>query len=310
MLTLNPTRAPSVPGPGGAGSRPTASGIVAAVAAERTALVRYASHMTGSEPEGAAFAGRVIDHALERSDRLADGADTRAWLYQIAYHLVVEDGRHHESEVSLGGTERLWRDGAYGVDVGTVVERSAAKAALGDAVLRLPVHYRNVVVLHDALGWSVEEIAGMLGVAAPAARDRLRRARMMLVSALDDRPDGSEDLDPPLSCADARTLVSWLIDDELGAGERVELAMHLADCPTCSSLHQALVAVSGALGGAASRPGRSGPPPRSLGGSGDGSGDVGPTGTVRGASRPGGPVAAGPVGPPSGSRGWPQGPGR
>ncbi len=240
----------SVRAAGRAAGRPpggTTPAVADALAAERQVLLRYAHRMVGGDPDAADLAERAVGHAAARADRLPEGADAHAWVFQIAYHLALESGRHHDAEVSLGSTERLWRDGTYRVDDDLVVERAGRRAVLQDAVLRLPVHYRNVVVLHDALGWAVEDIAAMLGVAPVVARDRLRRARMMLVSALDGRPDDPDPPAPPLSCAEARAWVSRLVDDELGPEERDELSAHLASCPTCPSLHRALAAVSAAL---------------------------------------------------------------
>jgi hypothetical protein len=48
----------------------------------------------------------------------------------------------------------------------------------------VPVIYRTAVVLHDAEGMTVATIADVQGIRLPAAKQRLRRGRMTLVSAL------------------------------------------------------------------------------------------------------------------------------
>jgi len=55
--------------------------------------------------------------------------------------------------------EARWRDPSYTVDAATVVERAETREELEDALLRLPVICRTAVVLHDAEGMTVAEIA-------------------------------------------------------------------------------------------------------------------------------------------------------
>ncbi len=111
------------------------------------------------------------------------------------------------------------RDERYSVDAAVVTDRAQTRAELGDSLLHLPFGHRAVVVLHDAEGWPVTQIAQALGIGLPTARQRLRRGRMMLVSAPaqgeERRVTGKK---VPLSCWDARSRVSDYIDGELAAG--------------------------------------------------------------------------------------------
>lgn len=115
--------------------------------------------------------------------------------------------------------------------------------------MRLPVIYRTVVVLHDAEGMTVAEIADVQGVGLPAAKQRLRRGRMMLVDALAQgraRRDALSGV--PLRCWDARSKVSDYLDDGLPASDRVLVERHLEACPTCPPLYAGLVGTRAALG--------------------------------------------------------------
>ncbi len=51
----------------------------------------------------------------------------------------------------------------------------------GSAILRLPVHYREVVVLCELNGLSYEEAAAIAGCPVGTVRSRLSRARQMLI---------------------------------------------------------------------------------------------------------------------------------
>lgn len=108
--------------------------------------------------------------------------------------------------------------------------------------------YRTAVVLHDMEGLSVVEITRIQGVGLPAAKQRLRRGRMMLVSAL---AGGAERRvarrSVPLTCWDARSQVSDYLDDELPTRDRALLEAHWESCPTCPPLYAALADACGAV---------------------------------------------------------------
>ena len=62
--------------------------------------------------------------------------------------------------------------------------RAESREELRDALVRLPVIYRSAVVLHDVEGLTVAKIADVQGIGLPAAKQRLRRGRMMMVTTL------------------------------------------------------------------------------------------------------------------------------
>jgi RNA polymerase sigma-70 factor (ECF subfamily) len=119
---------------------------------------------------------------------------------------------------------------------------------LQDALVRLPVIYRIVVVLHDA-----EETTGD-GSGDPWLRSPMSRAwawprpsngsvgRMMLVDALAQGQARREALGGvPLRCWDARSKVSDYLDDGLPASDRVLVEGYIEACPTCPPLYATLV---------------------------------------------------------------------
>ncbi len=146
--------------------------------------------------------------------------------------------------------EHDWSDDAWTVAPERVLERAELREDLEDALARLPVILRVPVVLHDALGWTGQEIADTLGIGLPAAKQRLRRGRMMLVSALaDDDARRRASLAQPLRCWRARRHVSAYLDGELDLATSTAVETHLASCPTCPPLYAALVGVRARLEG-------------------------------------------------------------
>ncbi len=65
-----------------------------------------------------------------------------------------------------------------------VLDRSQAQERLGAAILTLPGHYREVLVLCDLEEWSYETAAATLGCPVGTVRSRLNRARALLRSRL------------------------------------------------------------------------------------------------------------------------------
>ena len=145
--------------------------------------------------------GRLFDthharlHALAL--RLTWGADEARDLVQDCFLRAIVRGRVPEDE---DGAERwlvrilvnLCKDRSRraavrraaavpdGASTATAASDPAVDVAVRDAVLALPVRQRAVVVLHEIEGRTLEEIAGLLGIAAVTARWHLHAARKKL----------------------------------------------------------------------------------------------------------------------------------
>jgi RNA polymerase sigma-70 factor (ECF subfamily) len=184
---------------------------------------------------------------MERRDQYRGGS-LGAWLRRILHNLAVDRVRRSNREIVVEEVEEKWQADDYTVDPAVVAERVQTREELEDALLRVPFGYRTVVVLHDAEQWKVREIAELQGISLPAAKQRLRRGRMMLVAAL---ADGHERRllvrDVPLRCWDARQHVSDYLDGTLEDATSAMLESHLAGCPTCPPLYAALVDASAGL---------------------------------------------------------------
>jgi RNA polymerase sigma-70 factor (ECF subfamily) len=221
----------------------------AQVAAELPGLYRYARSITDDEAEAQDLVGDTVVRALERAAQYRSEASLRTWLHQILYHIAVDRARRHSHELSVDDVEAQWRDDTYSVDAEDVLERAESAAELRDALVHVPHHYRNAVVLHDAEGFPTSEVAAVLGISLAAAKQRIRRGRMMLVSALSRREERRRaNVGVPLGCWEARQQVSGYIDGELDPAERRALEAHLAGCATCPPLYQALVGTTASLG--------------------------------------------------------------
>lgn len=213
------------------------------------ALLRYAQMLTGNPHDAADLVQETVLRGLQSADRFDGRSAVGTWLRRIMHNLWVDRGRASReipSEDVVELVEARWRDDAYTVDAARVVERAEARADLLDALAHLPVIHRTAVLLHDAEGLTVAELAEVTGVSLPAAKQRLRRGRMMLVTALADAAATRQE-GVPMRCWEARSQVSDYIDGALGADRARALEAHLARCATCPPLYASLVAMRDAL---------------------------------------------------------------
>lgn len=225
--------------------------LAAALPEQLPGLVRFTRSLTRDPQQAEDLAQETLARALERAESFRGEASLATWLHRIAHNLAIDRARR-DREMPVDDlaeqVEARWRDDAYTVDAAEVVARAETRAELEDALIRLPVPYRAAVVLHDAEGLTVAQIADIAQTSLPAAKQRLRRGRMMLVSALARGAERRQVLaGVPLRCWDARSQVSDYLDGHLDPAEATRVEQHLQACPTCPPLYAALVGATDAL---------------------------------------------------------------
>lgn len=224
------------------------------VVRELPGLTRYALTLTRDRVAAEDLVQESVLHALERADSFRGESSPATWLHRVLYHRFVDGLRRRriepvEDEVLAEAVEEAWRDDAYTVDAPTVLERAETRDTLYDALVHLPVHYRSAVVLHDVEGMTAGEVAEVCGVGVSAAKQRIRRGRAMVVTALAGGVDRRrEEVRVPMRCWQARSRISDYLDDELSADDRQLLERHLEGCPTCPALYAGIVGITAALG--------------------------------------------------------------
>ena len=219
------------------------------LAGQLDTIYRYALGVTRDPELAADVAQDTMVRALERRQQYRSDAPLGHWLIRIAHNLIIDRARRSEREVPIDVVELDWHDDSFTVDAATVVERAATRSELLDALARVPFIHRSAVVLHDVEGLRVTDIAEITGISLPAAKQRLRRGRMALVSALAAGHRRRLALEGvPMPCWDARQHVSDYLEGDLDAGTASLVATHLTVCPTCPPLYAALVGVHDELG--------------------------------------------------------------
>lgn len=219
------------------------------IVGELPALQRTARALVRDPDRADDLVHDTVVRALEKADSFRGESSLRHWLRRIMHNLAIDQARK-PTELVVDEVEDRWRDDEYTVDAEAVVTRAETQAEVLDALVRIPYAFRVAVVLHDMEGLTMREIADITGSELPAAKQRLRRGRMALVTALAGGHERRVALHGvPLRCWDARAQVSDYLDGELPAEDAAKVEQHLETCPTCPPLYAALVGVTGVVAG-------------------------------------------------------------
>jgi len=110
------------------------------------------------------------------------------YLYGIARHLVLRALEHERRPAQAAddgdGVKLLENLSAAGGDPHAELVRNQRTERLWGAVLGLPVHYREALVLCELHEMNYAEAAQLLGCGIGTVRSRLHRARAMLTERL------------------------------------------------------------------------------------------------------------------------------
>jgi RNA polymerase sigma-70 factor (ECF subfamily) len=142
----------------------------------RPKLHRYCARMTGSAIDGEDVVQDALVKALEAMPQLQLIAQIEGWLFRIAHNAALDFLRRRarrDAALSDEGLDMV-------VDPVTAVEDRQTAAASLRTFMRLPVPQRSSVILKDVLGYSLEEIGGVIDATLPAVKAALHRGRARL----------------------------------------------------------------------------------------------------------------------------------
>ena len=122
----------------------------------------------------------TLERAWSRRALWTPGTDLRAWLFTVMHNLHLNQARRHQvtDEADELHDEALAAPSTGGGE-GLVTLRD-----LDRALARLPVEYREVLVLVGVEGLRYQEIADVLGIPIGTVMSRLSRGRERLRTLL------------------------------------------------------------------------------------------------------------------------------
>jgi RNA polymerase sigma-70 factor (ECF subfamily) len=137
--------------------------------------------MLGDAAQAEEMVQDVFVQVWRRLRTFAGQSAFSTWLHRVAVNVVLMDrrsagrrARHLTLEGDLPDAESASRDAPAGL-----------RMDLEQAIAALPAGAREVFVLYDIEGYTHEEIATQLGIAAGTSKAQLFRARRLLREKLD-----------------------------------------------------------------------------------------------------------------------------
>jgi RNA polymerase sigma-70 factor (ECF subfamily) len=169
----------------------------------RPKLHSYCARMTGSVIDGEDVVQEALLKAIEALPQTESLANPGGWLFRIAHNTALDFLRRRARHDATHSDEDL---DMMADPVNLVRDRQVVAASLR-TFMRLPVSQRSTVILRDVLGYSLEEVADVMGGNIPAAKSALQRGRLRL-RELAQEP---EDLPlPVLAEAERSRLISYV----------------------------------------------------------------------------------------------------
>lgn len=169
-------------------------------------LYGLAFRFCGSREEAEDLVQEVFLHAFRSWGEFRGDADPKSWLFRIAANACQRMHRKKSGEPDhIGSLDTLLPFGDHLIAVvadeqaDTVQAQIRAEAVkrLEAEITRLPDEFRIPLMLKDLIGFSVREVAGILGMEEGTVRSRVHRARLKLRTAVDDSIPRNPNPAPP-----------------------------------------------------------------------------------------------------------------
>ena len=170
----------------------------------RPKLHRYCARMTGSAVDGEDVIQDALVKAMEAFSQTGPLANPEGWLFRIAHNASLDFLRRRARQNAARSDE----DPDMMVDPAAPVNDREIAAASLRTFMRLPVAQRSSVILMDVLGYSLEEIGGVIDAGIPAIKAALHRGRARL-RELAEEPD---DLPLPILAEPERSLLAAYVE--------------------------------------------------------------------------------------------------
>ena len=169
----------------------------------RPKLHRYCARMTGSVIDGEDVVQEALLKALEAQAAVPGLANPEGWLFRIAHNAALDALRRRARRDAAHADEDL----DMIVDPATPTEDRQVAAASLATFMRLPVAQRSCVILMDVLGYTIQEVGGIIDATVPAVKAALHRGRARL-RELAAAPE--ETAPPPLAAAERARLAAYV----------------------------------------------------------------------------------------------------
>jgi RNA polymerase sigma-70 factor (ECF subfamily) len=141
---------------------------------ETRSLLRFARRLTSDLAAAEDLVQETLMRAWRGFDQFRGGSNARAWLFRILLNTYYGQGRKGRlSLVPIGDSDAPASDD------------SATATEVNQALARLPVDQRTVLVLGVVEGFTCREMSEMLNIPIGTVMSRMSRARQAMRAQLD-----------------------------------------------------------------------------------------------------------------------------
>jgi RNA polymerase sigma-70 factor (ECF subfamily) len=142
----------------------------------RPKLHRFCARMTGSAVDGEDVVQEALLKAFAALPELGTLANPEAWCFRIAHNAALDFLRRRARR--QGAFDSHDPD-SFAATTNLTEDRETVAIALA-TFMRLPLRQRGAVILRDVLGYSLGEVAGVIGGGEAGAKSALQRGRERL----------------------------------------------------------------------------------------------------------------------------------
>jgi len=151
------------------------------------ALLRLVARALGDADDAEDVVQETFLQAYRALHTFRGEASLGTWLGRIALRRCQDrwaKERRRDRIAEARRVDLLWENADYTVDPVAVAEAAERRGVLEGALARLPAPLRLAVLLHDAEGLPIAEVAALTAAPLGTAKSRVRRGRAMLVTVL------------------------------------------------------------------------------------------------------------------------------
>jgi len=150
----------------------------------RNLVYRFAYQRTGRRDDAEDIVQEVFVRAYQNLPRYRDEAKFTTWLLRIATNLGTDRARMNQRrqllETQEAGGALAWMTVGFHEDPVENLDNDRKREALRKAIMALPDHHRNIIIMRDIEEMDYRDIADILGCTIGGAKLRVLRARRAL----------------------------------------------------------------------------------------------------------------------------------
>ena len=155
------------------------------------ALKTFAFHLTYNEEDANDLVQETYMKAYRFIDKYIEGTNAKAWLFKILKNAYINEYRKKSKQPTKVDFEDIVsyhdsddKGNSSYLDLREEIFENMMADEVTNAINKLPIDFRTVILLCDVEGFTYEEISKIINVPIGTVRSRLFRARNMLKEKL------------------------------------------------------------------------------------------------------------------------------